>query len=167
VAPSAPESTTNSDSDSAGEVSTGGQEEKSSSTTNNDTPAQTTTAYLWADGNVDADSNDYWDQSSITVKSTVALPELKVVVRIIQTGGVQNTGTWSSLGDKVNVAAASDSTQLAYVVTLKAGVTIDPGTYVFQFQYNHAQGGRDAGRDRYNVTATSTGSVDETRTGGF
>lgn len=35
------------------------------------------------------------------------------------------------------------------------------------FQYNHAQGGRDAGGDRYNVTATSTGSTTEFKKGGF
>ena len=133
------------------------------------TPATTkaATPYLWADGNVDTDSNDYWDQSSITVRTTTALTALKVVVRIAQTGSVASTGSWSSLGDKVSVSAAADSSQLAYVVTLKSGVTIGAGTYVFQFQYNHSQGQRDAGGDRYNVTATSTGSSTEFIKGGF
>ncbi|MGW0822415.1 hypothetical protein [Streptomyces sp. NPDC002845] len=148
-------------------TTTGGKEGQSSSTPFQDTQSQPATDYLWADGNVDPDSNDYWDQSSITVKSTTALTEFKVVLRVIQTGGVQHTGFWSSLGDKVNVAQAADSTQLAYVVTLKTGVTLDPGTYVLQFQYNHDQGRRDAGRDRYNVNATSADSVSETRNGGF
>jgi hypothetical protein len=101
------------------------------------------------------------------VKTTKALTALKVVLRIAQTGGVASTGTWSSLGDKVSVSAAADSSQLAYVVTLKSGVTISAGTYVFQFQYNHSQGNRDAGGDRYNVTATSTASSTEFVKGGF
>lgn len=75
---------------------------------------------------MDADSNDYWEQSSVTVKSTAALTSLKVVVPIIQTRGVQHTGFWSSLGDKVNVAQAANSSELDYVVTLKPGVTLDP-----------------------------------------
>ncbi|MGW3650974.1 hypothetical protein [Streptomyces sp. NPDC000878] len=146
---------------------TGSQEKQSSTTATQNTGSQSTTDYLWADGNVDADSNDYWDQSSVTVKSTTPLTELKVVVRLAQTGGVAHTGFWSSLGDKVNMSQAADSNQLAYVVTLKPGVTLGAGTYVLQFQYNHDQGGRDAGGDRYNVTTTSSGSVDAFRAGAF
>ncbi|MFF3334047.1 hypothetical protein ACFYWX_31600 [Streptomyces sp. NPDC002888] len=125
------------------------------------------TAFLWSDGSVETDTNDYWDQSAVTVKSTKPLTGLKVVVKIIQTGGVAGTGTWTSLGDKVSVASATTSGELDYVVTLKSGVTLDPGTYVFRFQYNHDQGGRDAGGDRYNVTATSTASATEFRKGAF
>jgi len=146
---------------------TGSQEKQSSTTATQNTGSQSTTDYLWADGNVDADSNDYWDQSSVTVKSTTPLTELKVVVRLAQTGGVAHTGFWSSLGDKVNMSQAADSNQLAYVVTLKPGITLGAGTYVLQFQYNHDQGGRDAGGDRYNVTTTSSGSVDAFRAGAF
>jgi hypothetical protein len=167
--PQAPESTPESGSEDASggtTGTTGSQEEQRSTSTLQGTQSQPESGYLWSDGNVDADSNDYWDQSSVTVKSTKPLTELKVVVRIIQTGGVKHTGFWSSLGDKVTVSQAADSTQLAYVVTLKAGLTLDPGTYVFQFQYNHDQGGRDAGHDRYNVTATAA-SGSETRNGGF
>ncbi|WP_149826647.1 hypothetical protein [Streptomyces tailanensis] len=145
--------------------STGSQEQQNATT--GGSGSQSTTGYLWTDGSVDADTNDYWDQSTVTVKTTESLTSLKVVVSIDQTGGVSHTGTWSSLGDKVTVSAAADSNRLAYVVTLKAGNTIGPGTYTFKFQYNHAQGGRDAGGDRYNVTATSTGSTTEFKKGGF
>jgi hypothetical protein len=105
---------------------------------------------------VEGDSNAYWDQSRVTVQSTKTLKSLKVVVKITQTGGVASTGTWSNIGDKVSVSSASSSGELDYVVTLKPGVTLEPGTYIFRFQYNHNQGNRDAGGDRYNVTATST-----------
>ncbi|MCX4704656.1 hypothetical protein [Streptomyces sp. NBC_01373] len=101
------------------------------------------------------------------MKTTESLTSLKVVVSIDQTGGVANTGVWTSLGDKATVSAAADSNQLAYVVTLKSGNTISPGTYTFKFQYNHSQGRRDTGGDRYNVTATTTGSATEFKKGGF
>ncbi|MFG2133553.1 hypothetical protein ACGFNV_38135 [Streptomyces sp. NPDC048751] len=107
------------------------------------------------------------DQSVVTVESTTSLTSLKVVLKVIQTGGVANTGTWTSLGDKVSVASALSGGELDYVVTLKSGVTLDPGTYTFKFGYNHDQGQRDAGGDRYNVTATSTASVTEFLKGGF
>ncbi|MPY63409.1 hypothetical protein [Streptomyces spongiae] len=141
--------------------------------TNEDTRSTTSseqkpTSFLWSDGSVDsADDNGYWDQSTVTVKSTKSLSSLKVVVKIIQTGGVADTGTWTSLGDQVTVATGGTSGELDYVVTLNAGVTLDPGTYTFKFGYNHDQGNRDAGGDRYNVTATTTSSDDKYLTGGF
>ncbi|KUL46917.1 hypothetical protein [Streptomyces regalis] len=154
----------------SGDTSGGGsgsQEEETSSSTDRGTQSATTTGYLWSDGSVDSDTNDYWDQSTVTVKSTKPLTSLKVVVKIIQTGGVSSTGTWSSLGDKISVATGGNSGELDYVVTLKSGNTLEPGTYVFKFQYNHNQGRRDAGGDRYNVTATSTDSATEFRKGAF
>ncbi|MEU6227709.1 hypothetical protein [Streptomyces sp. NPDC047042] len=147
--------------------STGGTGEQSSSPTDPKSTSSTTTSYLWSDGSVDTtEANAYWDQSIVTVKSTKPLSSLKVVVKIIQTGGVSSTGTWSDLGDKVAVATGGSSSELDYVVTLKPGNTLDAGTYVFKFQYNHDQGNRGAGGDRYNVTAVA-GSDDEFRSGGF
>ncbi|SDN53213.1 hypothetical protein SAMN04487981_105354 [Streptomyces sp. cf386] len=164
-AAAAPESTATSGS--AGTSGGGSQEDQDSSSTDRSAQSATTTGYLWSDGSVGSDTNDYWDQSTVTVKSTKPLTSLKVVVKIIQTGGVTNTGTWSSVGDKVSVSAAASSGELDYVVTLKSGNTLDPGTYVFKFQYNHNQGGRDAGGDRYNVTTTSADSATEFRKGAF
>ncbi|WP_053743235.1 hypothetical protein [Streptomyces sp. NRRL WC-3618] len=129
--------------------------------------SQQSTPYLSSDGSVVADTNNYWDQSLVTVKSTKALSGLKVVFKIIQTGGVANTGTWSSLEGKVSVSSGASSGELDYVITLKPGVTLEPGTYSFAVQYNHAPGHRDAGGDRYNVTTTSTTSVTEYGKGGF
>lgn len=146
---------------------TGGQEEQSSSSKERSTQSGTTTGYLWSDGSVDADTNDYWDQSTVTVKSTKPLTSLKVVVRIIQTGGVSSTGAWSSLGDKVTVGQNAASGQVGHVITLKPAVTLDPGTYVLKVQYNHDQGNRDAARDLYSVTAVATDSDDEFREGRF
>lgn len=128
---------------------------------------QSPTGYLWSDATVEGDSNAYWDQSRVTVQTTKTLKSLKVVVKIAQTGGVASTGTWTNLGDKVSVSSASSSGELDYVVTLKPGNTLEPGTYLFRFQYNHNQGNRDAGGDRYNVSATSTGGTTEYRKGGF
>lgn len=171
AAQSAPDSDSGSGSDGTGGTtggtsgSTDTREKKSGTTLS--TESQATAGHLWADGSVESDSNDYWDQSVVTVKSTKPLTSLKVVVRVIQTGGVSSTGTWTSLGDKVAVGQNSTSDQLGYVITLKSGVTLDPGTYVFKVQYNHAQGRRDAGRDLYTVTAMAADSDDESLSGRF
>ncbi|MEE1760670.1 hypothetical protein [Streptomyces sp. SP18BB07] len=150
---------------STGSTGSTGTEEKSSTTQN--TESGSTSGYLWADGSVEADSNDYWDQSTVTVKSTKPLTSLKVVVRVIQTGGVSSTGAWTSLGDKIAVGQNATGDQIGYVMTLKSGVTLAPGTYVFKVQYDHAQGRRDAGRDLYTVTAVANGSDDESLSGRF
>lgn len=148
-------------------ASGGSRQEPDASSTDRNVQSATTTGFVWSDGSVDSDTNDYWDQSTVTVRLTRPVTSLKVVVKIIQTGGVTSTGTWSSLGDKVQVAVAGNSGELDYVVTLRSGNTLDPGTYVFKFQYNHDRGRRDAGGDRYNVTATSTDAATEFRKGGF
>ncbi|MFF7391381.1 hypothetical protein ACFZAE_23410 [Streptomyces scabiei] len=150
----------------SGSTGSTGSEEKKTTTTRN-TESGSTSGYLWADGSVEADSNAYWDQSVITVKSTKPITSLKVVVRIVQTGGVKSTGTWTSLGDRVAVGQNATSDQIGYVITLKSGVTLDPGTYVFKAQYDHAQGGRDAGRDLYTVAAVANGSDDASVSGRF
>jgi hypothetical protein len=112
--------------------------------------------------------NPYWSQSTVTVTTKTKLSALKVVVRVNQTGGVESTGAWTSLGDKVTVHSAADSQSLDYVVTLNAGVTLNPGTYTFEAQYNHAEGTRGTGRDLYVVTATAPGSTGtETKQGHF
>lgn len=159
-------------SDTGGSGTSGGTSSNSGGTQDSprstDSSPQQPAPYLWSDGSVNsADDNGYWDESVVTVKSTKALSSLKVVVKIIQTGGVASTGVWTSLGDKVTVHTGGTSGELDYVVTLNAGVTLDPGTYVLKFQYNHDKGIRSAGGDRYNVTATSTASVTEFRKGGF
>ncbi|MDX3644424.1 hypothetical protein [Streptomyces sp. MB09-02B] len=150
---------------SSGSGSTGTEEKKS--TTTRGTESGSTSGYLWADGSVEADSNAYWDESTVTVRSTEPITSLKIVVRVIQTGGVSSTGTWTSLGDKVAVGQNSTGEQIGYVITLKSGVTLAPGTYVFKVQYNHAQGTRDAGRDLYTVTAVANGSDDAVVSGRF
>ncbi|MFE7837569.1 hypothetical protein ACFU53_16490 [Streptomyces sp. NPDC057474] len=168
AAQSTPDADSQSDTDgtTGGTSGSAGTQGKGSTTTQN-TESQSTADPLWADGSVDTDSNDYWDQSTVTVKSTEPLTSLKVVVRVIQTGGVSSSGTWTSLGDKVAVGQNSTSDQLGYVITLKSGVTLAPGTYVFKVQYNHAQGRRDAGRDLYTVTAVTADSDDEFLSGRF
>ncbi|WP_328779541.1 hypothetical protein OHT68_10105 [Streptomyces canus] len=112
---------------------------------------------------------DYWSQSSVTVTTTKKLSALKVVLHVAQTGGVANTGVWTSLGDKGTVHAARASDGGAdYVVVLNEGITLDPGSYVFQFGYNHDQGTRDTVHDIWAVVTTAVGDNDaENRNGRY
>lgn len=107
---------------------------------------------------VDTGGNQFWAQDTVSVTSTVPLRALKISVRVAQTGGVASTGTWSSLAGKVRVDVASNSTGVDYLLTLNSGVTLAPGTYVFEAQYNHSAATRDARHDIYAVTATPANS---------
>ncbi|MEV7726874.1 hypothetical protein AB0P15_19265 [Streptomyces sp. NPDC087917] len=111
---------------------------------------------LWSDGSVDPHSNTYWAQSNITLQSGEPLAAFTLEVRIVQTGGVATTGTWQTLpGDDFEVSVRRSGAATVYRWTLKAGRTVPAGRHVFAGQYNHAPGGRDAGKDTYEATATT------------
>ncbi|MCX5175254.1 hypothetical protein [Streptomyces virginiae] len=111
---------------------------------------------LWSDGSVDPHSNTYWAQSNITLQSGEPLAALTLEVRIAQSGGVATTGTWQTLpGDDFEVTVHRSDDATVYRWTLKTGRTVPAGRHVFAGQYNHAPGGRDAGQDTYEATATT------------
>ncbi|MGW0839818.1 hypothetical protein ACWD26_06610 [Streptomyces sp. NPDC002787] len=113
---------------------------------------------LWSDGSVDPHSNDFWAQSNLTLKTSGQLTELTVQLRIAQTGGVSSAGAWRSLPEQdFDLTVEEDDGFLVYTWTLKDGRTVPKGEFVFAGQYNHERGGRDAGDDRYAMTATAGG----------
>lgn len=114
--------------------------------------------YLWSDGSIDPQSNDFWAQSTLTFKTGKPLSALTVELRVAQTGSVTDTGNWRSLPvEDFTVSVREQSGDLVYRWTLKAGRTVPAGEHVFAGQYNHAEGGRDAGEDTYAAEATASG----------
>ncbi|MEV8015943.1 hypothetical protein AB0O76_06260 [Streptomyces sp. NPDC086554] len=114
--------------------------------------------YLWSDGSIDPQSNDFWAQSTLTFKTDRPLTALTVELRVAQTGGVADTGNWRSLpADDFSVSVREAGGDLVYRWTLKAGRTVPAGEHVFAGQYNHAEGDRDAGDDTYAAEATASG----------
>lgn len=114
--------------------------------------------YLWSDGSIDPQSNDFWAQSTLTFKTGEPLTALTVELRVAQTGGVTDTGNWRSLpADDFTVSAREEGGELVYRWTLKGGRTVPAGEHVFAGQYHHAEGGRDAGEDTYAAEATASG----------
>ncbi|MGW6055646.1 hypothetical protein [Streptomyces sp. NPDC055189] len=114
--------------------------------------------YLWSDGSIDPQSNDFWAQSTLTFKTEKPLTALTVELRVAQTGGVADAGNWRSLpAEDFTVSVREQDGELVYRWTLKAGRTVPAGEHVFAGQYNHAEGGRDAGEDTYAAEATASG----------
>jgi hypothetical protein len=114
--------------------------------------------YLWSDGSIDPQSNDFWAQSTLTFKTGKRLTALTVELRVAQTGGVTDTGNWRSLpADDFSVSVREESGELVYRWTLKAGRSVPAGEHVFAGQYNHAEGGRDAGDDTFAAQADASG----------
>ncbi|MFJ4520542.1 hypothetical protein ACIP4Y_06245 [Streptomyces sp. NPDC088810] len=122
---------------------------------------------LWSDGSVDPHSNEFWAQSNLTLKTSEPLSSLTVELQVAQTGGVTSTGAWRSLpeGDFSQSVAEKDGF-VVYTWTLKQGRTVPAGQWVFAGQYDHTRGGRDAGADRYVMTAVAGGRTYAV-TGGF
>ncbi|MEU2912360.1 hypothetical protein ACFYM3_24990 [Streptomyces massasporeus] len=119
-------------------------------------PAATEEGPLRSDGSVDPHSNDFWAQSNITLKTRGQLTALTVRLKVAQTGGVSNAGAWRSLPENdFTLAVAERDGFLVYTWTLKEGRTVPAGEWVFAGQFDHARGGRDAGKDAYSVTATA------------
>ncbi|MFJ4280035.1 hypothetical protein [Streptomyces massasporeus] len=119
-------------------------------------PAATEDGPLWSDGSVDPHSNDFWAQSNIVLKTRGQLTALTVRLKVAQTGGVSNAGAWRSLPESdFTLAVAERDGFLVYTWTLKEGRTVPAGEWVFAGQFDHARGGRDAGKDAYSVTATA------------
>lgn len=120
--------------------------------------------YLWSNGKVNADSNDYWAQSEVTVKNVKPLTQLTIELRIAKTDGVSSTGSWSTVSsDDYDVRVWEDGGALVYRWTLKSGRPLPTGTHVFAGQYNHAEGDRDIGSDLYTAQGDGSGGPVEVR----
>jgi hypothetical protein len=109
--------------------------------------------------------NPYWAQSTVEVTLASPVSFLKVDVSIDQNGGVANTGTWTTIGDRAAVAVRTTSTAVTYEFTVP-GVTLKAGRYFFGVQYNHAQGPRSTDHDLYTVEAVGSPSGTQQQTGG-
>ncbi|MEV0986949.1 hypothetical protein [Streptomyces sp. NPDC049949] len=116
--------------------------------------AQVQDGPLSSAGALDANSNSFWAQSNITLKSTQPLTALTVELRITQTGAVQSTGSWRTLpAEDFTVTVQNEGGAVVYRWILKPGRTVPAGQHVFAGQYNHAAGAREAGQDGYRVDA--------------
>ncbi|MEU0668184.1 hypothetical protein ABZ508_17970 [Streptomyces lavendulocolor] len=125
-------------------------------------------APLHAEGAVDRHSNEFWAQSNITVTAPRPLTALTVDLRVAQTGGVAGTGHWRTRpAEDFTVSVREEDGALRYTWTLKPGRTAPAGRHVFAGQYNHAEGARSAGADRFTVTATDDSGERTTKSGGF
>ncbi|MEV6290798.1 hypothetical protein AB0M41_10320 [Streptomyces sp. NPDC051896] len=122
---------------------------------------------LWSAGSVDPHSTVYWTQSNLALKTTRPLTSLTIEMRIAQTGGVKNTGTWQTLpsGDFTVTAQEAGGT-LVYRWVLKPGLTVPAGSYEFAAQFNNGTGVRSAAGDGYRVDAQGSGRTASVR-GGF
>ncbi|GAA4063991.1 hypothetical protein [Streptomyces shaanxiensis] len=122
---------------------------------------------LWSAGSLGPGSTVYWTQSNLALKTTRPLTSLTVEIRIAQTGGVKDTGTWQTLpsADFTVTAQEADGT-LVYRWVLKPGLTVPAGSHEFAAQFNNGTGARSAAGDGYRVDAQGSGGSASVR-GGF
>ncbi|MGA4845651.1 hypothetical protein ACOBQB_05050 [Streptomyces sp. G5(2025)] len=119
---------------------------------------------LWADGSIDPGSSTYWSQSDITLKARKPLTSLTVELRVALGAKVADTGNWRSLPvEDFDVSVGERDGFLVYRWTLKAGRTVPAGEHVFAGQYDHGEGKRDVGGDRYAIRAATAAERTEWR----
>ncbi|MER6371470.1 hypothetical protein ABT255_24295 [Streptomyces mirabilis] len=122
---------------------------------------------LWSAGSLDAKSTVYWTQSNLLLKTTQPLTSLTVEIRIVQTGGAKNTGTWQTLlSDDFTVTVQEAGGALVYRWVLKPGLTVPVGSHEFAAQFNNGADVRSAAGDGYRVDAQGSGGSASVR-GGF
>ncbi|GHE13134.1 hypothetical protein [Streptomyces alanosinicus] len=122
---------------------------------------------LWSAGSVDPRSTVYWTQSNLVLKTTRPLTSLTVEMRIVQTGGVKNTGTWQTLPSAdFTVTAQETGGTLVYRWVLKPGLTVPAGSHEFAAQFNNGTTERSTADDGYRVDAQGPGGSASVR-GGF
>jgi len=139
-----------------------------SATSPSPTVGQSQNGPLWSAGSVDPRSTVYWTQSNLVLKTTQPLTSLAVEIRIVQTGGVKNTGTWQTLpsGDFTVTAQEADG-MLVYRWVLKPGLTVPAGSYEFASQFNNGKVVRSVAGDRYRVDAQGSSGHSTSVRGGF
>ncbi|RPE42208.1 hypothetical protein EDD90_5320 [Streptomyces sp. Ag109_O5-1] len=122
---------------------------------------------LWSAGSLDPKSTVYWTGSNLVLKTTQPLTSLTVEMRIVQTGGVKNTGTWQTLpsGDFTVTVQEAGGT-LVYRWVLKPGLTVPAGSHEFAAQFNNGTSVRSAAGDGYRVDGQGSGGSASVR-GGF
>lgn len=122
---------------------------------------------LRSDGSVGSNSNEFWAQSDVTLKTSAPLTALTVELRIAQTGGVTSTGGWRSLPeDDYTFTVAEKDGFLVYTWVLKDGATVPAGEWVFAGQYNRGRGDRNVKGDSYTATAVTKSNTLSVK-GGF
>lgn len=122
--------------------------------------------FLWSGAAIDPKSIDNWTQGKVTLRTTETVTALQLRVQIVLTPYVASTGSWSTiLAEDLVSSVEQQHDAVVYLFTLKPGVTLAPGTYVFGVQYNQATG-RDHSKDTYQAVATAGGSTVDV-SGGF
>jgi hypothetical protein len=130
-------------------------------------PSAAGTPALWSDGSVDVGGKTQ-ASSVVTIKTGETLTALEVTIRVARTAGlVSRGGSQQVPGASVNGSVTEEPGALVYHFTLSSEDNLDPGTYTFSARYTHASGGRDAGADTYEATATSGSGAPLSASGAF
>ncbi|MEU5154716.1 hypothetical protein [Glycomyces sp. NPDC021274] len=125
-------------------------------------------SWLWTDGSVDPNSNDYWSQATLTLRNDEPLAELSVELRVAEGAGVESSDSWTT-GDSwfAEAEVSKEDGFLVYRWTLQEGKVLPAGEYQLAGQFNHGEGGRSADGDSYSFEAETEGGETGAAEGDF
>ena len=117
---------------------------------------------------MDPHSSQYWVQENLTVSTTRATRELRVIVTVSGGPTVRSTGMWTTIlpaDVETTVSQAPDG--LVYDIILKPGQILQPAAYRFGFQFNRPASGHDFALDSYAVSAVTADGATDSASGRF
>jgi hypothetical protein len=124
--------------------------------------------WLWTDGSVNPNSQEYWSQADLTLKNDEPLAALTVELRIAEGEGVTSTGSWTTSDFFTAAAVTEEDGFLVYRWTLQEGKVLPAGEYMLAGQFNHDAGtARSADDDRYSFEAATEAGESGTIEGDF
>jgi hypothetical protein len=119
---------------------------------------QPVSGFLRSRGAINAHSARTWAQSDVTITTTEEITALDLAISVARTDGVRSTGSWSTVpGEMITLTVTVRKDVLIYRFTLEPGGRLAAGDYTFAGQYEHADGKRDAGADRYGAICWAGG----------
>jgi hypothetical protein len=141
------------------EATSAGESEAAETTAEESSPElEEAPDWLWTDGSVNPNSQEFWSQSDLTLKNQEPLAALTIELWIAQGEGVASTGSWTTSDGYFTAAAVTEEDGfLVYRWTLQEGKVLPAGEYMLAGQFNHETGARSADDDRYSFDAVTEG----------
>jgi uncharacterized membrane protein len=108
----------------------------------------------------------YYDDEGVRLNNAGAITALSITITVQNTGGINFSGQYNTVGGSIAQSHSSTSTTIVYQFNLSAGQTLNPGGYLFDAQMGAAGTAHPTSGDTFTVTYT-TGGQSFTQTGHF
>jgi len=108
----------------------------------------------------------WFDDEGVKVANTGVITALAITVAVQNTGGVNFSGQYNTVGGSIMQIHSSTGATITYQFSLAAGQILSPGSYLFDAQMSGAGAVHPTKGDTFTITYT-TGGQTFTQSGHF